>query len=88
MSDGYAVSPPAIGTSPVTSAGYRSTETPDIYYVPRSAGSQAAMQLGTRQELIFGALQSGEDPADIAEGHSWPYRGRNRANHDLLTEKI
>jgi len=51
MSDGYAVSPPAVGTSPVISAGYRSTETPDIYYVPRSAGSQAAMLLGTQQEL-------------------------------------
>lgn len=50
MSEGHAVSPPAVGTSPVTSAVYRSTETPEICHVPR-AGGQAAMLLRIRQQL-------------------------------------
>ena len=49
---GYAVSPPAVGTSPVTSAGYRSTETPENCHVPR-AGGHAAMLLRIRQQLTI-----------------------------------
>ena len=46
---GYAVSPPAVGTSPVTSTGCRSTETQEMFHVPY-AGVQVAMRWRIRQE--------------------------------------